>query len=131
MWPVKSGSPIDGGNNQSLRLPGRRAAPVLVSGPAAVREIEAAGPDGAVHLYPQSTAVDSHGAAVPVVCLPASGSLFRLGRSRGTCTAIDALEVTTSWHFAVIVSDTTAPRFSGQPPDVSIDAFPSGGAILN
>ncbi|MCI0747938.1 MAG: immunoglobulin domain-containing protein, partial [Verrucomicrobia subdivision 3 bacterium] len=56
------------------------------------------------------TAVDSGGAPVPVVCVPASGSGFRVGQSNVVCTATDTSGLSASCTFQVAVTDTTPPQ---------------------
>src|SRR5205823_3608950 len=49
---------------------------------------EATGPTGAVVTFPMPAATDAVG-PVTVTCDPASGSLFSLGETMVTCTAVD------------------------------------------
>ena len=50
----------------------------------------ATSPSGATVTYPPATAVDLVDGAVPVSCTPASGSLFKNGRTGVACSATDA-----------------------------------------
>lgn len=51
-----------------------------------------------------ATATDPGHGAVPVSCSPASGSLFPVGTTTVTCTAVDAVGNTVSGSFPVIVA---------------------------
>jgi hypothetical protein len=52
--------------------------------------VDAVGPKGTQVFYPDVTAVRaSDGASVPVDCVPASGSIFGVGRNEVLCTATD------------------------------------------
>ncbi len=55
------------------------------------------------------TAVDTNGAPVPVICVPPSGTGFRIGTSNVVCTATDA-NGSASCAFTVTVQDTQPPR---------------------
>src|SRR5690606_31478566 len=50
--------------------------------------VPAASPDGAVVTF-SATAFDAVSGEVPVVCEPASGTLFEVGTTEVTCTAAD------------------------------------------
>ena len=52
------------------------------------RTAEATGPDGAIVSY-NITAADSVSAALDVMCVPASGSLFALGTTSVDCSVTD------------------------------------------
>ena len=54
--------------------------------------VEANGPGGSLVNYTAPTAVDDNDGARPVVCSPASGSLFPLGGTTVTCTATDSAD---------------------------------------
>ena len=58
------------------------------------------------------SAVDGNGDPLTVDCTPSSGSTFNLGTTTVNCSATDALAVTTSGSFSVLVQDTTFPVLS-------------------
>jgi hypothetical protein len=75
---------------------------------------EATSPDGAVVEY-EVRATNARGAHVSASCLPASGSLFAVGRTRVTCTAAsDGAQGRA--RFDVEVSDTTPPHIAALTP---------------
>lgn len=119
---------LDSGNIQSLRLPNRHFPPFLSGGPERVREVEAAGPSGTVVTFSVPTAVDENGNSLTVTCLPASGSTFPLGRTRGTCTAADANGRKGSMVFVVVVSDNIAPVFTSPLSNMTVEATGPQGA---
>jgi hypothetical protein len=49
------------------------------------------------------SAIDETDGAVPAMCRPKSGSLFRVGRTIVTCAAVDRSGNTTAAHFAISV----------------------------
>lgn len=80
---------------------------------------EATGPAGAVVLY-DASALDAHDGPVPVVCVPASGSTFPLGRTTVTCTASDISGNVATDTFPVTVRDTTDPEIVSVTPSASV-----------
>jgi parallel beta-helix repeat protein len=79
---------------------GDTTPPTLVLPPSAV--LDAASPDGALHIYSVS-ATDDQDPAPVVVCSPAQGSVFPLGTTTVNCTATDASGNTSSGSFDVRV----------------------------
>jgi hypothetical protein len=91
--------------------------------------VDADGPAGAVVTWPAPTATDLVDGAVPVVCTPPSGSTFRNGKTKVTCTATDSARNTVRGSFGVTVvglddrlrdlRDTLdrAPELHGPPSD--------------
>ncbi|WP_082748315.1 HYR domain-containing protein [Nocardioides jensenii] len=73
--------------------------------------VEATGPDGALVDYDANATDNVDGPLVPA-CAPPSGSLFAIGSTVVTCTAIDAAGNTGSGTGTMTVVDTT-------PPDVA------------
>jgi hypothetical protein len=57
-----------------------------------------------------SSAVDWKGRTVPVECEPASGTLFPLGRTRVSCTAVDRRQERTTRSFPLTVEHLHSPR---------------------
>jgi hypothetical protein len=87
---------------------------VNVNAPAPVLHLpanitaEATSPAGAVVTF-SATATDAVDGTVPVICAPASGSLFAFGSTPVNCSATNSHSKTTSGSFSVTVVDTTAP----------------------
>jgi hypothetical protein len=52
------------------------------------------------------SAADARDGAVPVACLPKSGSIFRVGRKTVTCTAVDGSANTATARFVITVKRT-------------------------
>jgi hypothetical protein len=78
-----------------------KTAPVIT--PAANVTAEATSGTGAIVSYTSPVSTD------PVVCTPASGTLFALGTTPVNCIATDAAGNTSTTAFTVTVQDTTAP----------------------
>ncbi|MGI9102795.1 MAG: HYR domain-containing protein [Terriglobales bacterium] len=95
----------------------RDTTPPTISGVPANMTLEATGPSGAAATWPMPTAVDLVDGAVPVTCLPASGSMFPLGSTTVACSAVDSHGHKTTKSFSVKVQDTTAPVISCGKPD--------------
>lgn len=78
-----------------------------------------------------ASAIDSVDGLVPVICLPASGSLFTIGTTTVNCTAADSHTNTTSGNFNVTVTivDTTPPVWN-VPSDFSVEATGPAGAVV-
>ena len=70
--------------------------------------VEAAGPGGAVATFTASATDVVDGTDV-ATCIPLSGSLFPLGTTAVTCTAVDAHGQIGSALLTVTVRDTTRP----------------------
>src|SRR5260221_375131 len=75
------------------------------------------------------TALDSAGAPLPVICIPPSGTGFRLGTSNVTCTATDSLGDSASCTFRVTVVDTPPPRVSCPSNITVLSSSPSGAVV--
>ena len=98
------------------------AAPVLsISGDIAALAVS---PDGATVAYPAPTS----SSGTPQ-CLPASGSLFKIGTATVSCSATDGLGQTTTGSFKVVVS---MPGFAtlDVPADQNIIATSPAGATV-
>jgi len=93
-------------------------APVLTL-PANITA-EATSAAGAVVEF-AATAEDDVDGAVPVTCVPASGSVFPLGSTTVSCSATDAAGNTAADSFTVTVQDTTAPTLSAMA-DIELEA---------
>ncbi|MCI0744185.1 MAG: HYR domain-containing protein, partial [Verrucomicrobia subdivision 3 bacterium] len=74
------------------------------------------------------TAVDSAGAPVPVVCVPPSGSGFRLGQSNVVCTATSG-GASASCSFRVTVVDTTPPTVTCSSNITTTATGPTGAVV--
>jgi hypothetical protein len=96
-------------------------APVIAPHPD-VGPVEATGPGGAQVFYtaPATTdAVDGPGVAL---CLPESGTIFAIGATSVTCTAVDAAgNAALPTGFTVRVHDSTPPEVT-PPADVQAEA---------
>jgi hypothetical protein len=73
--------------------------------------VEASGPGGANVAFLVS-GEDSVDRALPVSCIPASGSTFELGSTTVTCSARDRAGNSSSGSFTVNVQDSTKPRLT-------------------
>jgi hypothetical protein len=91
--------------------------------------VEAQSAAGAVVSF-AATATDAHGKALPVVCIPASGSLFPFGVTTVKCTAKDTAGKVTEGEFTVTVRDTTAPTLS-QHANLTTEATGPAGASVS
>jgi hypothetical protein len=88
---------------------------------------EATGPSGATVTYVAPSANDDRDGAVPVSCVPASGSVFPLGTTTVECSAEDAAGNPATSSFSVDVVDTTAPVIT-VPEDIVVSATGPAGA---
>lgn len=104
------------------------STPPVVTVPANV-VAEATGPGGAVVAFTAS-ATDVVDGTLPVACVPASNSLFPLGATTVTCTAVNSANRSTSARFTVTVVDTTPPALA-TPPGVVVVATGPAGAIAS
>jgi hypothetical protein len=71
---------------------------------------EATGPNGAKVVYGDVSATDIVDGPMNPSCSQASGTVFKLGTTTVTCTAIDAAVNTGANSFTVTVVDTTKPE---------------------
>jgi hypothetical protein len=91
--------------------------PVISNMPANI-VAPSTGPNGAIITWPPPTAVDIVDGAVPVFCVPPSGSLFPIGTTTVTCTATDAHGNASARTFTVTIQGDT------RPPDVCLELTP-------
>lgn len=91
--------------------------------------VEATSPDGAVVTYELPTAIDVVDVTVPVICLPASGSVFALGITNVNCSSTDTGGHTSTSLFQIAVVDTTAPIIT-LPEDITVEADVLGGKVV-
>lgn len=103
------------------------AAPVLHLPPQVT--LEAAGPSGSIATY-EAAAYQADGYQAPMQCAPASGSLFPVGWTDVTCTAMSDEGVSASGRFKVAILDRTPPVMT-HPPYASVEATSSAGAIVH
>jgi hypothetical protein len=102
------------------------AEPVLnLPGPIAVG---ATSTSGATVTYAASAA-DTVDGVVPVTCVPASGSLFRIGTTAINCSATNAAGDTATGSFAVSVTDNALPVLT-VPADIRAVATSPSGAVV-
>ncbi len=87
---------------------------------------EATGPAGRVVRF-HASARDAVDGAVPVTCLPDSGSTFPVGATAVQCSATDAHGNRAAGSFVVTVTDTTPPRLS-LPDRIAVEATGPSGA---
>jgi hypothetical protein len=87
--------------------------------------VEARGPRTPVAYV--ASAREPGGRSVPIRCLPASRSRFRLGTTTVRCSASDAQGNTARGSFDVRVVDTTAPRLVA-PASPTVEATGPAGA---
>jgi hypothetical protein len=90
--------------------------PAILAPPQVV--VEATGPSGAVATF-DVTATDAVDGAVPVTCVPASGSVFRLGDTGVRCSASNSAAMIGSANLTVRVQDTVAPAIVSVTPAFS------------
>lgn len=103
--------------------------PVIEPGPDDVTA-EATGPDGAAVNFATPAATDNLDDVVTVTCKPVSGSVFTLGNSGVTCSAVDqAGNAAVDVGFTVTVQDTTAPSLT-VPDNVSEEASSPAGRVV-
>lgn len=104
-------------------------APVIVGTPDDATA-EAASSSGAAVSYTAPTALDTVDASATVSCTPASGSVFALGSTTVTCSAVDAAGNSATSSFEITVTDTTAPVISGTPAGATVEATSAAGAAV-
>ena len=85
---------------------------------------------GTAVSWPPPTALDLVDGAIPVICLPSSGSIFPLGTTPVTCVATDAHGNASTQMFSVVVQDTTPPLLSGVPSGITMEATSAAGAVV-
>ncbi len=90
--------------------------PPSLTGVPASRRVEADSAAGSRVGYALPTASDTVSGPLPVVCSPASGSLFPLGSTFVRCSATDGSGNTGSATFIVTVADTTPPTLNVPKP---------------
>jgi large repetitive protein len=101
--------------------------PVIESADSIV--VAAAGPAGSVVSYPVPVATDASGARLDVTCVPSSGSVFPVGSTTVTCTAVDGGRKTARTTFGVVVRDLTPPVIH-VPDDMQAPASSPAGAVV-
>jgi hypothetical protein len=94
-----------------------------------VAAAEATSTQGATVNFGAVTAVDTVDGPVAVSCAPGSGSVFALGVTTVSCSALDARGNTGSVAFPVSVVDTTAPQIV-VPANITLRATSSTGASV-
>ncbi len=93
--------------------------------------VEAEGPDGAHVTYEEPVATDVVDGVLPVDCTPAPGSLFELGTTLVTCTAVDSNLNTGTLVFPITVVDTTAPALGPLLAPPATEATSVAGAVVS
>lgn len=92
--------------------------PPKVTAPKNIK-VEATSAAGAVVTF-TAMAVDPVDGVIPVVCVPASGSVFPLGQTTVTCSATNSFGKSDSDAAIVTVKDTTAPAIVSVTPSVTV-----------
>jgi hypothetical protein len=88
---------------------------------------EATGAVGSIITY-TSSATDLYDVSDPVVCIPASGSIFNIGLTTVVCTSTDKNNNQASKSFTVRIVDTTAPVIA-LPASQIIEAQSPKGSV--
>jgi hypothetical protein len=107
-----------------------RLAPVFL--PVSDITAQATGVGGAPVAYDLPTAIDQVDGVVMPSCVPASGSVFSVGRTTVTCEASDHASNKSKATFAVVVNapaDTTPPSIT-VPATMTVEATGPTGAIV-
>jgi probable HAF family extracellular repeat protein/uncharacterized repeat protein (TIGR03803 family)/YVTN family beta-propeller protein len=104
-------------------------APILTNVPGD-NVAEATSADGTIVAYESPTATDVVDGAVAVTCAPASGSVFALGATAVTCSAMDAHGNAALAGFIVTVIDTAGPVLTLPPSVVAEATSPAGAAVM-
>jgi ELWxxDGT repeat protein len=105
------------------------AAPVI-SGVPSNLTAQAISPSGATATWTAPTALDNVNGAIPVACIPSSGSTFALGTTTVTCSAQDAVGNISAKQFLVTVVDTIGPSLT-VPPSMTQEATSPAGAVVS
>jgi hypothetical protein len=93
-------------------------APQLVSVPTTITRYATASQCNAIVSWPAITATDNCSTATTVTTSVASGSVFALGTTTVTATALDAAGNTTTASFNVVVLDSIKPVWTSVPQNV-------------
>src|SRR4029077_19214462 len=104
------------------------AKPPKITAPKKVTE-EATGPAGAAVTFTAS-AIDPVDGVIAVSCSPASGSIFPLGETDVTCSAMNAAGKSASAIIAVTVRDTKAPKLT-LPGHQVVEATSAAGMAVS
>ncbi len=94
--------------------------------------VEATSPAGAAVTFPAPTVLDVADGSVVVTCVPPSGSMFPVGQSEVTCTAVVvAGNAGIPVKFKVCVCDTSAPAICDTPANIPcVEASSFSGAVV-
>jgi len=101
--------------------------PPVFSGVPGNQTLEATGASGAVATWATPTANDTVDGSVSVTSDCAAGSVFPLGATTVTFTAVDAALNEATATFTITVADTTAPTVTA-PLDITVNAASMAGA---
>jgi hypothetical protein len=92
--------------------------------------VAASGPAGGTVTYSIPTASDAREGRVPVVCTPASGSVFPIGSTTVTCRATDGARNEARITFVVVVRDVTPPILV-VPADLQVPTTSALGTYIS
>lgn len=105
--------------------------PPSLSLPGDIAVVTEDGADGAVVTF-AAIATDYANRNIPVHCAPVSGSLFPIGLTTVTCSAMDDRELTSTGTFTVTVTEpvTGTPPVLTLPEDFTVEATSADGAVV-
>ena len=93
--------------------------------------VEATSSSGAQVSYSAATATDSADNSVDISYSHASGSIFPIGKTTITIIATDNSGNTATDTFTITVQDTTSPKFTSVPNNLTSEAASSSGAVVS
>ncbi len=119
----------DSGNtaNGSFTITVQDTTPPTLTLPANITQ-EATGPSGNVVTFAAS-ANDIVDGALPVTCIPPSGSTFPIATTTVNCSATDASGNTANGSFTITIQDTTPPTLT-LPANITLEATGPTGAVV-
>jgi HYR domain-containing protein len=106
--------------------------PPVITGVSGDVSVETSDPAGAAVDFETGAAEDDVDGSLPVICDPASGSLFPVGTTTVTCTATDSAGnyMWTEFLVEVVLLDTTPPVLTDVPGEIARDTNDPAGAVV-